>query len=88
MLVLKHVEHEIHDSTQLKMLTNHLNKTTTQIEGIEFINIYFPKNKKEFVLILECDDEKTYQAWRKICPPPAGANDWFEVFLTKEEKFL
>ncbi|MHA2394379.1 MAG: hypothetical protein ACXAEX_20770 [Promethearchaeota archaeon] len=88
MLVLKHVEHEIHDNTQLKKLINHLNNTTTQIDGIEFIDIYFPKSKKEFVLLLKCDNENAYQAWRKICPPPAGANDWFEVFLTKTEKFL
>ena len=87
MLVLKHVEYEISDSTQLKMLTDHLNKTTTQIDSIEFINVSFPKNKMEFVLFLGCEEEKAYQAWRKICPFPDGAHDWFEIFLTKEENF-
>ncbi len=87
MLILKHVEYEIFDGAQLKMLTDHLNKTTNQIGGINIVDIYFPKNKKEFVLFLECEDEKAYHEWRKICPPPDGANNWFEIFLTKEENF-
>ncbi|MHA2009298.1 MAG: hypothetical protein ACXABO_18375 [Promethearchaeota archaeon] len=87
MLVLKHVEYEISDKSQLKMLINHLIKTTKQIKGIRFIDIYFPINKEEFILFLECENEKEYQAWRKICPPPDNANDWYEVFLTKEENF-
>ncbi|MHA2281236.1 MAG: hypothetical protein ACXAC5_10320 [Promethearchaeota archaeon] len=87
MLVLKHVEYEISDNTQLQTLTDHLNKTTDQIDGIKLIDIYFPKNKKEFVLFLECEEEAVYHDWRKICPPPDGANDWFEIFLTKEENF-
>jgi hypothetical protein len=85
---LKHVEYEIPDNNQLKMLIDHLNETTTEIAGIEFRNIFFPRNKKEFVLFLECEEEKAYLEWRKICPPPDGANDWFEIFLTKEENFL
>ncbi|MHA2034959.1 MAG: hypothetical protein ACW98X_00910 [Promethearchaeota archaeon] len=87
MLVLKHVEYEIADIAQLEMLTDHLNKTTAQINGIKFINIYFPINKKEFVLFLECENASVYHEWRKICPPPDGANDWFEMFLSKEENF-
>jgi hypothetical protein len=87
MIVLKHVEYEISDIAQLKMLTDHLNKTTNQVDGITFVDIYFPINKKEFVLFLQCEDEKAYRTWRKICPPPDGANDWFEIFLTKEENF-
>jgi hypothetical protein len=87
LLILKHVEYELHDKDQLNMLIDHLNTTTTQIEGIKFIDIYFPSNKREFVLFLECKAEKAYQEWRKICPPPDGADDWFEMFLTKEETF-
>jgi hypothetical protein len=36
---------------------------------------------------LECKGERAYQEWRRICPPPAGAKDWFEIFLTKEENY-
>ncbi|MFW9894630.1 MAG: hypothetical protein ACFFD7_02385 [Candidatus Thorarchaeota archaeon] len=88
MLVLKHVDYEISDTGQLKKLFDHLNKTTSQIEGIELINIYFPKDKQEFVLFLKCKEEMAYHEWRKICPPPNGANDWFEIFLTRDEYFV
>jgi hypothetical protein len=81
------VEYKISDTAELKRLIDHLTKTTANIEGIKLNNIYFPKYKKEFVLFLECQEEKTYLDWRKICPPPDGANDWYEVFLNKEEKF-
>ena len=87
MLVLKHVEYRISDTAELKMLTDHIKKTTTDIDGIEFINIYFPKNKEEFVLFLECEEENVYLDWRNICPPPNGANDWYEIFLNTEENF-
>ena len=87
LLILKHVEYEIHDRDQLNILIDHLNKTTAHVDGIEFINIYFSRDKKEFVLFLECEMEKAYHMWRRICPPPDGANDWFEIFLTKEENF-
>jgi hypothetical protein len=86
-LILKHVECEISNTAQLKALTDHLNKTTNQIDGIKLIDIFFPKNRKNFVLFLECEEETTYHNWRKICPPPNGATDWFEIFLTKEENF-
>jgi hypothetical protein len=39
----------------------------------------------KFVLFLECESEGKYIEWRKICPPPPGATDWYEVFLTKDE---
>jgi hypothetical protein len=87
MLVLKHVEHEIADVAQLKDLLTHLRETTSQIAGITFKDIYFMKDEKEFILFLECDSEKSYHEWREICPPPPGANDWYEVLLTKNEQF-
>ena len=87
MLVLKHVEHEIENSVQLQDLLAHLRETTSQVEGIIFKDIYFMKAKKEFILFLECKSEKSYHEWRGICPPPPGANDWYEVLLTKNEHF-
>ncbi|MFX1239406.1 MAG: hypothetical protein ACFFAS_07085 [Promethearchaeota archaeon] len=87
MLVLKHVEYEISDVDQLNGLIAHLNETTSKIEGIKLLDIYFPKIKKEFVLFLECKNEQAYYDWRKICPPPDGAQDWYEVFFKQSDKF-
>jgi hypothetical protein len=85
MLILKHVEYEIVDTAELKNLLTHLRKTTSQIEGVNYKDIYFVKGKKEFVLFLECESEEKYLEWREICPPPPGAKDWYEVLLTKDE---
>lgn len=87
MLVLKHVEYEIADTTELENLLIHLRKTTSQVEGVSNKDIYFVKGKKEFVLFLECESEEKYLEWREICPPPPGAKDWYEVLLTKDEHF-
>lgn len=87
MLILKHVEFEIVDNAQLGSLLGHLKETTSQIQGIRFNDIYFMKDKKEFVLFLECDNEEKYLEWRKICPPPTGGKDWYEILLTKKEHF-
>lgn len=85
MLVLKHVAYEIEELAQLESLLDHLKETTSQVDGVGFKNLYFVKGKKEFVLFLECESEGKYIEWRKICPPPPGATDWYEVFLTKDE---
>jgi hypothetical protein len=87
MLILKHVEFAITDISQLENLWEHLKETTSQIEGVKLKNIYFVKDKKEFVLILDCDSEKKYLEWRNICPPPPGAKDWYQVLFTKDEHF-
>jgi hypothetical protein len=87
MLILKHVEYEVDSSAQLEVLLAHLQKTTSQIDGIKFNDIYFKKDKKEFVLFLDCEGEDRYLEWRELCPPPEGANDWYEVLLTKNEYF-
>jgi len=87
MLVLKHVEYEVKNIDQFHELLAHLKETTSQVEGVTLNDIYFIKTRKEFVLFLECDSEKSYHAWREICPPPPGANDWYEVLLTKDEYF-
>jgi hypothetical protein len=87
MLILKHVEFEIKDEAQLNSLLAHLHETTSQIHGVTFKDIYFAKAKKEFVLLLDCESEQKYLKWRKICPPPPGAKDWYKILLTKEEYF-
>jgi hypothetical protein len=87
MIILKHVEHSIKDSNELNKLLDHLRDTTSNIEGVELKEIYFPKGKDEFVLMLDCRNEDKYLEWREICPPPPGAKDWYEVFLEKEEIF-
>ncbi|NIS72285.1 MAG: hypothetical protein GTO12_26155 [Proteobacteria bacterium] len=87
MLILKHVEYEITDPAQLEKLLAHLRETTSQIEGVILEDIYFPKNRREFVLFLECKSEEKYLEWREICPPPSGAKDWYEVFLNRREHF-
>jgi hypothetical protein len=88
MLVLKHVEYEIRDVAQLKGLLAHVKKTASQVKGVIFKDLYFVKDKKEFVLFLECASEKKYLEWRQICPPPTGARDWYEILLTENEHFL
>jgi hypothetical protein len=60
MLILKHVEYEIKDATQLENLLVHIKKTTTQVEGVTYKDIYFVKDKREFVLFLECESEEKY----------------------------
>jgi len=87
MLILKHVEHEIKDRSQLENRLAHIRKTTSQVEGVTFKDIYFVEGKKEFVLFLECESEEKYLEWRKICPPPLGAKDLYEILLTKDEYF-
>ena len=87
MLILKHIEFEIVDQEQLESLLSHLRKTTSQIEGVTFNDLYFKKDKKEFVLFLECESEEKYLKWREICPPPEGAKDWYEILLNRKEQF-
>ncbi|MFQ5456776.1 MAG: hypothetical protein ACE5EA_11370 [Nitrospirota bacterium] len=65
----------------------HLKKTTSQVEGLIYKDIYFVKGKKEFVLFLECESEGKYLEWRKVRLPPSGAKDWYEILLSKEEHF-
>lgn len=87
MLILKHVEFDVRSRDQLNNLLSHIEETASQVDGIIFKNIYFVKDKKEFVLFMESKDEQKYHEWRKICPPPPGASDWYEVFQTRDELF-
>ncbi len=87
MLVLKHVEYEIAGRRHLEGLLLHLRDTTSEVDGVTFKDIYFKKDKKEFILFLECANEERYLEWREICPPPPGAKDWHEVLITEEEYF-
>ncbi len=87
MIILKHVGYKIKTSSELKRLLDHLEETTSKVDGIVLKDIYFPQNKDEFVLALDCESEDKYLQWRDICPPPLGASDWYEVFLTKDEQF-
>jgi hypothetical protein len=86
-MIIKHIKHKINDPQDLKDLRHHLDETTSRIEGVEVNDIYFSKNREEFILIMKCNSEESYLNWRKICPPPQGAKDWYEVFITKEEHF-
>lgn len=87
MIILKHVKYKIDDLGKLESLLNHLRETTSKVDGVEFKDIYFPKGKDEFVLIMDCTKEDKYLEWRNICPPPPGAKDWYEVLLSKDEYF-
>lgn len=87
MLILKHVEHSIENSDELENLLGHLKKITSMVEGIILKDVYFPKDKDEFVLALNCSSEESYLEWREACPPPPGAKDWYEVLFTEDEKF-
>lgn len=73
-IVLKHVAFEFKDFDHLEKLLDHVKETTSQIEGVELNDIYFPKGKREFALVMECESEDRYLEWREICPPPQGAN--------------
>lgn len=54
MIILKHVGHKIKNSSELGNLLNHLKETTSEVEGVSLKDIYFPKGKDEFILVLEC----------------------------------
>jgi hypothetical protein len=86
MIIMKHVTHRIIDRTEFNVLHTHLLETTSRIAGVELKNMFFPRGKDEFVLMLECADEDRYLEWRDICPPPPGAEDWYEVWLSGEEQ--
>jgi len=64
---------------------NPLGETTSKVEGVVLEDILFPAGKNEFVLAMDCASENDYLEWREICPPPPGADDWHEIFLTREE---
>lgn len=87
LLILKRVEYMINDVDELEQLLRHLRETTAKVPGVELKDIVFPQSRTEFVLMLDCVSEEKYLEWRVICPPPSGAKDWYEVFLTKEEMF-
>jgi hypothetical protein len=87
MIILKHIEYAIEGPSELEGLLGHLKETTSEIDGIEFKDIYFPEGKDEFVLVLDCASEDVYLEWREICLPPDGAKDWYEILLTKDEQF-
>ncbi|UCF08200.1 MAG: hypothetical protein JSW28_00465 [Thermoplasmata archaeon] len=87
MIILKHVEHEIKDLDELERLLSHLGDTISRVDGVELVDIYFPKGKDEFILELDCTNEDKYLEWREICPPPPGARDWYEVLLKRDEHF-
>jgi hypothetical protein len=87
LIVLKHVTHQIGDRAELKILEEHLFETTRRIGGVDLIDIYFPRGKNEFILMLDCIDEDRYLEWREICPPPPGADDWYEIWLSRDERF-
>jgi hypothetical protein len=67
LLILKHVKYGITDFRELKSLLSPLRKTISKIDGVEFKDIYFPKDKDEFILVLECIHEKKYLEWKTIC---------------------
>jgi hypothetical protein len=87
MFILKHVEHVIEDDEELERLRGHLLDTTSNVDGVELIDILFPRGKDEFVLLMDCVSEKSYLEWRDICPPPKGAKDWYEVWLSRNERY-
>ncbi|NIN51952.1 MAG: hypothetical protein GTN80_06510 [Nitrososphaeria archaeon] len=87
MIILKHVKYKIRNSSELENLLNHLRKTTSKVDGVKFKDIYFLKDKDEFILVMDCSNEEKYLEWRDICPPPRGAKDWYEILLSKDEHF-
>ena len=87
MIILKHVEYRIQDPGELQGFLAHLEETTSRIPGVTLEDIWFPRGRDAFVVVLDCVDEDKYLEWRDICPPPPGAKDWYEVLLTKDEQF-
>ncbi len=87
MIIMKHVEYEIADLGELNSLLNHLEETTSRVSGVTLRDVYFPRGREEFVLALECNSEDDYLKWRRICPPPPGSRDWYEILLNRDERF-
>ncbi|OIP51077.1 MAG: hypothetical protein COZ12_00070 [Deltaproteobacteria bacterium CG_4_10_14_3_um_filter_60_8] len=88
MIVLKHVKYKIRSVDEFDGLISLLEETTSAVEGVQLQDILFPKGKEGFLLVFNCETIEIYHEWRKVCPPPPpGATDRYEVFLTRDEYF-
>jgi hypothetical protein len=85
--ILKHVEYKIGSREEWDRLHEHLLMTTSKVPGVELRDVLFPRERDEFILVMECSSEGSYLEWREICPPPPGARDWYEVVLSADERF-
>ena len=88
MIILQHIEHRLANTDELIKLQIRLMEMTSKVRGVTLLDIYFPTEKDEVVIALDCESEEKYLEWRKICPPPDGAYNGYEVWMTKAEKFL
>lgn len=88
MIILNHVEHEIKSTDELVKLQIHLMETTSRVDGVILIDIYFPAETNEFIIALDCESEEKYLEWCRISPSPDGAKNWHEIWMTKAEKLL
>lgn len=66
MIVLKHVEFKIERLDELEKILTHVKETASKVHGVKFMDIYFPRGRDEYILVMDCVSEDKYLRWRDI----------------------
>ena len=85
MIFLKHVQHKLDNRDDLRSILAHILETAKKVPGVRLRDLFILRERDEFILVMDCPDEKAYQEWRDLCPPPPGAKDWVESAILAED---
>jgi hypothetical protein len=85
MIFLKHVQYRLNDQHELQSLLAHVRKTAAKAAGVRLRDFFILLERDEFILVVDCPDQATYQKWRDLCPPPPEAKDWIELAVLPED---
>lgn len=85
MIFLKHVRYRFCDKDDLQARLAHVRETAAKVPGVRLRDFFILLGHEECILVMECHNEKAYQKWRHLCPPPPGAEDWVEPAILAEE---
>jgi len=66
MIVLKHVEFKIKRLDEVEKFLTHARETASGVDGVKFMNIYFPDGREEYIVAMDCVSEDRYLKWRDI----------------------
>jgi uncharacterized protein YdaT len=66
------------------VILKHVEYEITDPAELENLEVHLRQTTAE---IDGCESEEKYLEWREICPPPPGAEDWYEVLLDQKEYF-
>ena len=85
MIFLKHVQHKLGNRDELESIHAHVRKTAAEVPGVRLRYFFILQDHDEFILVMECPDEKAYQEWYDLCPPPPGASAREELAVLAED---